>query len=211
MRKTLDNVSTHLWKTINDVVANSKDSKDVYTVGVFGSARTQPDHQEYKDVYNMASWFAYKGVHVLTGGGPGLMCAANKGGKQFGMQSTGIGITLPFEPCKNDYCSPYIEHASFHTRLQNIFAQCNAYVVCGGGIGTALELMMALQLKQVGHIPADTPIVAVGCKWWFIRSLVDCMTNDGYCSEEDKNLLKCVDTYEEAYEEIMKHYGEWKK
>lgn len=156
---------------LNNIVADLDDlvteiGTGYYRVAIFGSARTKPKTPEYKSVYNLAKELASRGADIVTGGGPGLMEAANAGAKEGSSQtkSFGLRIDLPFENDFNNHLDIKFFHKKFSSRLDEFMRITNAVVVTPGGIGTLLELFFAWQLIQVGHMKKK-PIILVGTMW----------------------------------------------
>lgn len=137
-----------------------------YKVAIFGSARIREGDRDYQDVFSIARGLAEAGFDIVTGGGPGLMQAANAGSKAAasGTHSIGLNIRLPHEQEANAYLDIKHEFPRFSTRLDTFMALSDAVVVAPGGIGTLLELFYAWQLVQVEHI-CDTPIILYGEIW----------------------------------------------
>lgn len=137
-----------------------------YRVAIFGSARIEEGDKVYQDVFAIAKGLAMHGFDVVTGGGPGLMLAANSGHKSAnsGTHSLGLNIRLPFEQSANDYLDIKEDFDRFSSRLDSFVAMSDIVVVCPGGIGTLLELFYAWQLVQVEHL-CETPIILFGEMW----------------------------------------------
>jgi hypothetical protein len=137
-----------------------------YRVAIFGSARIKEGDADYEDVYNIAKGLAKSGFDLVTGGGPGLMQAANAGHKSIPSDSHSIGlkIKLPFEKEANKYLDIKKDFDRFGGRLDAFMSLSDAVVVATGGIGTLLELFYAWQLVQVKHI-CETPIILYGGIW----------------------------------------------
>ena len=157
----LNNIVADLDKVITDM------GTDFYRVSIFGSARIKPDTEEYKGVYTLAKELAENGADIVTGGGPGLMEAANAGAKEGSSsksKSFGIRIDLPFEATPNEHLDIKFYHKRFSSRLDEFMRISHAVVVTPGGIGTLLELLYTWQLIQVNHISAR-PIILVGDMW----------------------------------------------
>ena len=132
-------------------------------VAMFGSARTKPHSALYQATTEAAALLVKDGWTVATGGGPGLMEAANKGAKSVcedGVCSLGYSIFLPFEAETNEHVQEDHHHKNFFTRLEE-FATCDAFIALPGGYGTILEIMTVVQLLQVNHIE-DRPLILVG-------------------------------------------------
>ena len=156
---------------LNDIVADldslvTEIGSDFYRVSIFGSARIKPDTDEYRQVYALAKELSQKRVDIVTGGGPGLMEAANLGAKEGGPQSRsfGLNIELPFEADANLHLDVKYHHRRFSSRLDEFMRISHAVVVTPGGIGTLLELFYTWQLMQVNHI-APRPFLLLGSMW----------------------------------------------
>jgi uncharacterized protein (TIGR00730 family) len=134
-------------------------------VSVFGSARAQPGTAEYQLAESIATALAEAGYAVITGGGPGIMEAANKGAAQAGGVSVGLGIELPLEMGLNDYVEIGLEFRYFFVRKTVFIKYSQAFVVLPGGFGTLDELFEALTLVYTGKI-TKFPIVLVGSEYW---------------------------------------------
>ena len=156
---------------LNDIVADldglvTEIGTDYYRVSIFGSARIKEDSEEYKRVYKLAKMLASKGVDIVTGGGPGLMEAANAGAKEGSSQSRSFGlhIELPFEADTNSHLDVKYHHRRFSSRLDEFMRISHAVVITPGGIGTLLELFYTWQLMQVDHI-SPRPLILMGDMW----------------------------------------------
>lgn len=156
---------------LNDIVADldglvTEIGSDYYRVSIFGSARIKPESDEYKRVYTLAKELAKRGVDIVTGGGPGLMEAANAGAKDGSTQarSFGLHIELPFETDTNSHLDVKYQHRRFSSRLDEFMRISHAVVITPGGIGTLLELFYTWQLMQVDHISAR-PMILMGDMW----------------------------------------------
>lgn len=137
-----------------------------YRVAIFGSARIKEGDAEYKEVYSIARGLAELGFDIVTGGGPGIMQAANAGHKSTHSDTHSIGLTikLPFEQEANKYLDIKKDFDRFSNRLDTFMSLSDAVVVSTGGIGTLLELFYSWQLTQVKHI-CETPIILHGDMW----------------------------------------------
>ena len=169
-QKEVRKVLEHKIVQLNDIIADidsllTKMETDYYRVSIFGSARMKPESAWYKEAYDLAFQLAMRGVDIVTGGGPGLMDAANKGAKDGGKKSRSIGlpIELPFETDANMHLDVKRHHKRFSSRLDEFMRISHAVVVTPGGIGTLLEMFYTWQLIQVGHI-ASRPILMLGGK-----------------------------------------------
>jgi len=134
-------------------------------ISVFGSARTPKSNKWYKEARKFGGLIAGEGFGVITGGGPGIMEAANQGAKEVGGKSIGVGIELPFEAGMNPYVDLGIECRYFFTRKVLFAKYAQAFVVFPGGMGTMDELFEVMTLAQTGHAP-EFPIILVGKKYW---------------------------------------------
>jgi uncharacterized protein (TIGR00730 family) len=202
-----------LWQVVNNLTRLRPSHRERYCVAIFGSARAQPGSFVYEEVKRSAAAFAAMGCDIVTGGGPGLMQAANEGAASAGApRSVGIGIELPFEQSMNPFVDHAFEHSTFFTRLHHFVIASDAFVVTPGGIGTVLEMLMVWQLIQVHHL-TDTPLILVGKMW---RGLVDwagtAMLDPrlALASPEDMKIPHCVDTADEAIAMVKELHGKWK-
>ena len=179
-------------------------------VSVFGSARTKPDNPFYKEAQKFGELASKAGYGIITGGGPGIMEAANKGAVEAGGQSIGVGIELPFEASMNEYVKTGVENRYFFTRKVMFLKYSQAFAIFPGGLGTLDELFEALTLAQCGH-NIKYPIVLVGKKYW--AGLVDWLQNTlwthGAISQKDFDLFRIVDTAEEAVEKINEYHAKF--
>jgi uncharacterized protein (TIGR00730 family) len=147
-----------------------------YRVAIFGSARIKEGDKIYEDVFAISRGLAEQGFDVVTGGGPGLMLAANSGHKSqnTGTHSLGLNIRLPFEQMANPYLDIKEDFDRFSERLDSFVSLSDIVVVCPGGIGTLLELFYTWQLVQVEHL-CETPIILFGEIW---SGLLDWLRDD---------------------------------
>src|SRR6478672_851945 len=157
-----------LWDIVNNLTRLRPSKRERYRVTIFGSARAQPGTFVYDEVKRVAAALAGMGCDIITGGGPGLMQAANEGAAAVQApernRSVGIRVDLPFEQDVNPFVEQAFEHKTFFTRLHHFVLTSDAFVVVPGGIGTVLELMMIWQLLQVRHV-RDVPLILVGTMW----------------------------------------------
>jgi len=160
----------------------------------FGSARTQPDDPDYVLARETARVVGESGMAVVTGGGPGLMEAANRGAKDAGALSVGLNIELPFEQGGNQYCDIALEFHYFFVRKIMFVRYASGFVVFPGGFGTMDELWEALTLIQTGKIH-HFPVVLVGTSYW--KGLVDWVSDrmlaEGNIAAEDLELWTLTD------------------
>lgn len=215
VRRILVDTLFGLWATANNLTRLQPSKRDRYRVTIFGSARTEPGHWVYQEVRRMAEELSAMGCDIVTGGGPGLMQAANEGAEAANaaerVQSIGIRIELPFEQEVNPFVEQAFEHQTFFTRLHHFVLLSDAFVVAPGGIGTLLESTMIWQLLQVRHLH-DTPLIFTGPMW---RGLVDwatqAMLRPGFelANASDMKIPHCVDTADEAIALIHEHHARW--
>lgn len=215
VRRILTDTLFGLWATVNNLSRMRPSKRDRYRVTVFGSARPEQGHFVYEEVRRMCALLTEMGCDIITGGGPGLMQAANEGAHQSQAegrgQSIGIRVNLPFEQAVNPFVAQAFEHETFFTRLHQFVLMSDAYIVAPGGIGTVLEAMMVWQLLQVRHLH-DTPLVFAGPMW---KGLVDWasaqMLRPGFelASAEDMRIPTCVDNADEAVAVIRTHHQQW--
>jgi hypothetical protein len=168
-------------------------------VSVFGSARTQPDAPEYQLAVDTAAGLVTAGYSVITGGGPGIMEAANKGASEAGGVSVGLGIELPMESGLNDYVNVGVEFRYFFVRKTVFIKYSQAFVVLPGGYGTLDELFEAVTLVATGKI-TRFPIVLVGSEYWgglldWIKAKV---LAEGNIGTAELDLIQLADTADEV-------------
>jgi hypothetical protein len=171
-------------------------------VTVFGSARIKPGSPEYELARAMGGAIARLGFTVMTGGGPGIMEAANRGAKEVGGRSVGCNIRLPFEQAPNEYLDRCVTLYYFFVRKTLLLKYSYAFVVMPGGVGTLDELFEALTLIQTGKIQ-NFPIVVMGTEYW--RELTDLlakMARLGMIGGQDLSLVYVTDSVEDALEHI---------
>ncbi len=183
-------------------------------VSIFGSARTKPTDRYYKETVEIAEKIVNQGFGVITGGGPGLMLAANKGAQQGGGTSVGLVIDLPFEQDSNPYIDKdkLINFDYFFVRKVMFIKYAQAFVVMPGGFGTLDELFEALTLIQTKKIK-KFPIVLFGSDFW--SGLIDWIKKTllkeyHNISPEDLDLIKVVDDVDEAVKHVSQFHTERK-
>lgn len=175
------------------------------TISVFGSARIAPEHPSYALGVRVGEALAKAGFTVMTGGGPGLMEAANKGALQAGGESVGLGIELPWEARINDYCTFGLQFRYFFVRKTMFIKYSRGYVVLPGGVGTLDELFEAMTLSQTNKI-TQFPIVLMGVEHWtgLIDWMRDSMLADRRINPSDLDMLTLTDDVEEMAELMVK-------
>src|SRR5258705_3565408 len=171
-------------------------------VTVSGSARIKPDDPHYELALKMGAAIARLGFTVMTGGGPGIMEAANRGAKEVGGRSVGCNIELPFEQTSNMYLDRCVRLHYFFVRKALLIKYSYAFVVMPGGVGTLDELFEALTLIQNGKIK-NFPIVIMGTDYWTqLIAFIEQMAQRGKISSSDLDLIFATDSVEEAIAHI---------
>lgn len=181
-------------------------------VTIFGSARTKPDHKYYKIAEDIAEELVHHGYGVVTGGGPGIMEAGNKGAKRAGGKSVGLNIFLPFEQKGNPYIDSdkLITFDYFFVRKVMFVKYSQGFIIMPGGFGTLDELTEALTLIQTKKI-GRFPIVLVGKKFWagWMKWVEQVLVDEKMISPEDLDLFNLVDTPQEAVKVIDEFYARY--
>lgn len=197
-----------LWDVVNNLTRLKPTRRDRYRVTIFGSARAKPGTIAYEETKRVSKALAVMGCDIITGGGPGLMQAANEGVDLAGeAKSMGIRVDLPFEQEVNPFVGLAFEHRTFFTRLHHFVLASDAFIVAPGGIGTVLETMMIWQLLQVHHLE-QTPLIMVGKMWpglveWVREAMLSFETP--LINAEDVNIPVCVANSDEAIAIIRRH------
>ncbi|WP_298890300.1 TIGR00730 family Rossman fold protein [uncultured Serinicoccus sp.] len=175
-------------------------------VAVFGSARTGTDHPYYAWGERVGRALVQAGYAVITGGGPGVMEAANKGAAQAGGTSVGLGIELPFETGLNDHVDLGVNFRYFFVRKTMFVKYSEGFVVLPGGMGTLDELFEAVTLIQTGKV-TNFPIVLLGEDYWspLLGWLTSTLLAEGMISAGDLDLLQVTDDVDEAVRWVREH------
>lgn len=203
--KTVRKFLSKKIQQLNNIVADldalvTEIGTDYYRVSIFGSARIKPNTEEYMEVYDLAKKLAKNNADIVTGGGPGLMEAANAGAKDGSSKSKSFGlhVDLPFETSPNEHLDITYHHKRFSSRLDEFMRISHAVIVTPGGIGTILELLYTWQLIQVSHI-SERPIILVGKMW---TGLLEWMKleplNKQLIDKSDFNNIKIVQNVDEV-------------
>ncbi|NRS92162.1 hypothetical protein HNQ03_001230 [Chryseobacterium sp. 16F] len=181
-------------------------------VSIFGSARLKPEHEYYEMAVEIAEKITKLGFGVITGGGPGIMEAGNKGARQGNGKSIGLNIELPFEQHFNPYIDKgySVDFDYFFVRKVMFVKYSQGFIVMPGGFGTLDELMEALTLIQTQKI-AKFPIVLVGTEYWsgLLEWFQNTMVKNGMIHEDDLNLFRLVDSADEAVAHIKAFYEKY--
>ncbi len=177
------------------------------SVTIFGSARTKPDHPYYQLAEDIAHDLSDSGFAVVSGGGPGIMEAANKGAQKGKSPSIGLNIQLPHEQQGNQYQDISLNFRHFFSRKVMFVKHASAYVVLPGGFGTLDELAEILTLVQTGKSP-EIPIILVNSSYWrgIIEWFKTSLLEEEMINEEDLNLFKVVDEPKDVSKAIFDHY-----
>lgn len=177
------------------------------SVSIFGSARTDPESPYYKLTVDIARTLSDAGFSVVSGGGPGIMEAANKGAYEGKSPSVGLNIQLPHEQSGNKYQDISLTFRHFFSRKVMFVKYASAYVVMPGGFGTLDELAEILTLVQTGKT-RKIPIILVHRPFWegLLNWFREVMVSEGTINPEDLNLLQIIDSPEEILEAIFSHY-----
>ncbi len=198
--------SWRLFKIMGEFVEGVEGLHDLGpAVSIFGSARTRPDDPQYKKAEAIAALFVKNGFGIITGGGGGIMEAANKGAAEAGGTSVGLNIRLPFEQKPNPYATIQMEFKYFFIRKVMFIKYAAAYVVMPGGFGTMDELFEVITLVQTRRI-RPFPIIMVGTDYWgglleWIRSQP---LAKSLISQKDMDIIQVLDDPEEIVDSVRK-------
>lgn len=200
--------SYHLLKIMSEFVEAGEELRAIYpAVSIYGSARTPVNHPDYLLAELIARCLSDAGFAVISGGGPGIMEAANKGAFAGRSPAVGLNIVLPHEQQSNPYQDLSVKFQHFFPRKVMFVKHAVAYVVMPGGFGTLDELFESLTLVQTGKTP-DRPIILVGKDFW--SGLLDWIRKEllgrGLIAEADMDLIRLIDSEDEIIEEIFAHY-----
>jgi uncharacterized protein (TIGR00730 family) len=206
-----------LWDAVNTLTRLRPTKRSRYRVTIFGSARVSSEHWVYQAVRDLAAELARLDCVIVTGGGPGLMKAANEGvhvaNPAASEGSIGIRVDLPFEQEVNAFVTEAFEHGTFFTRLHHFVLLSDAFVVVPGGIGTVLETMMVWQLLQVQKLH-NTPLILAGkmyaelvdwCSKYMLRP------DFPLASPEDMKIPVCVEDGPAILRIIREHHAAWEQ
>jgi hypothetical protein len=201
------NESWRVFRIMAEFVEGIETLSDVNNaVTIFGSARVKPDDIYYQKTENLTRLLVQNGFSVITGGGGGIMEAANKGASEAGGKSVGMNIQLPFEQKPNSYANIHLHYKYFFIRKVMFVKYAVAYVIMPGGFGTMDELFEALTLIQTKKIKSF-PLILMGSEYW--RGLLDwlkkTMLMEGKISPVDLDLIQIVDEPEEVVKLIKKY------
>ncbi|MEM7050652.1 MAG: LOG family protein [Acidobacteriota bacterium] len=174
--RLFDRTILALYELISWLDQRAPIERRFFRVAIFGSSRLERTDPQYAEVRQLAKNLSLAGCDIVTGGGPGLMRAANEGGRAgsaaLKTRSFGLTILLPFEEQPNPFLDEVEEHKTFFSRLHHFIRMSHAYVVVDGGLGTTLEALMVWQLLQVGLLEDDRELIFVGPMWSGLREWV---------------------------------------
>ena len=200
--------SYHLLKIMSEFVEAGEELRAIYpAVSIYGSARTPVSHPDYLLAELIARRLSDAGFAVISGGGPGIMEAANKGAFAGSSPAVGLNIVLPHEQQSNPYQDLSVKFQHFFPRKVMFVKHAVAYVVMPGGFGTLDELFESLTLVQTGKIP-PRPIILVGRDFWqgMIDWIADRLLTRCFIKPDDLDLFETADTADEVTDIIFRHY-----
>ena len=200
------------WRVFR-IMAEFVDGFDVLSkigpaVTIFGSARIKRGHKYYKQTEETAFLLAKEGYAVITGGGPGIMEAGNRGAKRAGGESVGLNIDLPFEQVPNPYITTLVNFHYFFCRKVMFLKYASAFVIFPGGYGTLDEFSESITLIQTQRMKRF-PVIVVGSAYWkgLINWLKDQVCREGCIDKSDLDIFQVVDTPKEVVAAIKKFYS----
>jgi hypothetical protein len=200
--------SWRLFKIIGDFIDGFEVMPNYLpSVTIFGSARVKEGNKYYEAARELAFKLSKKGFSIVTGGGPGIMEAANRGAFEAGGNSIGLNIKLPKEQKPNKYLTEILNFNYFFSRKVMLVKYATAFVLFPGGFGTLDELTETLTLMQTKKLK-PFPVILYGNEYWngFIQWLNDVVAKDGYINKEDTELFKQMDNIDEIVDYINQWY-----
>ncbi len=206
--EVLETVSRDAWRVFRIMGEFVEGFEEMTKVGsgvsIFGSARVAPGDPHYESCVTTARLLGEAGLAIITGGGPGIMEAANRGAKEAGAMSVGCNIELPFEQATNPYVDLSIDFRYFFVRKTMFVKYAQAFVIFPGGFGTMDELFESLTLIQTGKVRLF-PVVLVGRDYWggLLAWMRDHMAREGKIAERDLDLLFLTDDPAEVRDHIV--------
>ncbi|HIJ69344.1 MAG TPA: TIGR00730 family Rossman fold protein [Deltaproteobacteria bacterium] len=199
--------SWRLFKILAEFVDGFETLGDLYpAVTIFGSARVKPGDETYEKTYEIAKKLSMHGYNIITGGGPGVMEAGNKGAKEGGAQSVGLNIELPLEQRSNPYSTLKLSFKYFFVRKVMFVKYAQAYIGMPGGFGTIDEIFEALTLIQTKRIK-PFPVILVGTQYWtgLLEWIRNTLVYGKYISPEDLDFFTLLDDPDEVVHTIKKY------
>jgi len=203
---SVDN-SWRLFKILAEFVDGFETLGNLYpAVTIFGSARVKPGDETYEKTYEIAKKLSMHGYNIITGGGPGVMEAGNKGAKEGGAKSVGLNIELPLEQSPNPYSTLRLDFQYFFVRKVMFVKYAQAYIGMPGGFGTMDEIFEALTLIQTRRIK-PFPVILVGTQYWtgLLEWIRNTLVYGKYISPEDLDFFTLLDDPDEVVHTIKKY------
>jgi len=203
---SVDN-SWRLFKILAEFVDGFETLGNLYpAVTIFGSARVKPGDETYEKTYEIAKKLSMHGYNIITGGGPGVMEAGNKGAKEGGAKSVGLNIELPLEQSPNPYSTLRLDFQYFFVRKVMFVKYAQAYIGMPGGFGTMDEVFEALTLIQTKRIK-PFPVILVGTQYWtgLLEWIRNTLVYGKYISPEDLDFFTLLDDPDEVVHTIKKY------
>lgn len=203
--------SWRMFRIIGELVEGFDKLADIEpAVSVYGSARIRPGDEYYSQAVDICRGLGKIGFSIITGGGPGIMEAANRGAKEAGVTSVGLNITLPEEQTGNCYTTKTITFNHFFVRKIMLVKYATAFIIMPGGLGTMDEMTEVLTLIQTKKI-RPFPVILYGRKFWqgFLDWLRSSVFSQGFISEEDFDLVRIHDRVEDVIDDVQGWY--WKQ
>jgi len=200
--------SWRMFRIMGELVAGFDKLSSIHpAVTMYGSARLRPDDKLYAETREIARRLGDKGFSIITGGGPGVMEAANKGALEAGVQSVGLNIELPEEQACNSFTTKSITFDHFFVRKIMLVKYATAFVILPGGVGTLDEMTEVLTLMQT-HKIRPFPVVLFRSEYWkgFLDWLRGSVLAKGFISEEDLSLLRVCDDAETVVDIVQTWY-----
>ncbi len=200
--------SWRMFRIIGEMVEGFDSLADIEpAVTVYGSARLQPENELYSQTEEVAYLLGKAGFNIMTGGGPGVMEAANKGAARAGVKSVGLNIKLPQEQVCNDYATKSITFHHFFVRKVMLVKYATAFIIMPGGLGTLDEVTEVLTLIQTEKIK-PFPVILFSTEYWrgFLDWLKKTVLDCGAISEEDFDLLRVFDSPKDVVGAVKKWY-----
>jgi uncharacterized protein (TIGR00730 family) len=198
--------SWRMFRIIGELVEGFDSLADIVpAVTIYGSARIKPDNKWYKQTEEIATLLGKAGFNIMTGGGPGVMEAANMGARKSGVRSVGLNIQLPHEQACNVYADKVITFHHFFVRKVMLVKYATAFVIMPGGLGTLDELTEILTLIQTQKIK-PFPVIMFSSEFWrgFLEWIKNTVLVHGHITEEDFELLRIFDSPEEVVDAVQK-------
>jgi uncharacterized protein (TIGR00730 family) len=201
--------SWRLFKVLAELVDGFETLSEFYPcISIFGSARVRPGEETYEKTVAIARELARHGYHIITGGGPGIMEAGNKGAREGGAKSIGLNIHLPMEQEPNVYANVKLDFRYFFIRKLMFVKYAQAYIGMPGGFGTLDEIFEALTLIQTKRIKSF-PVILVGSDYWngLLEWIKKTLLGRNLISPEDLDLITVLDTPEEVVKTVKERIG----